>query len=138
LSTEKVRRFKALNTLWSAADSLDFCLFAIAPTRIFSLPEMTQILTAATGWQTSDYEIMRFGERRNHLMRLYNLREGIGADQDTLPDRFFDEPIRVGPREGDHLDRETFHRCIRHYYAMMGWSSRGVPNPETLVEHQLE
>jgi hypothetical protein len=28
-----------------------------------------------TGWETSAYEFLRWGERRNHLMRVYNLRE---------------------------------------------------------------
>jgi aldehyde:ferredoxin oxidoreductase len=137
LSVEKVRRFKALNTLWSAADTLDLCIFAIAPTRILSLPEMNQVLAAATGWKTSDYEVMRYGERRNHLMRLYNLREGIGADQDTLPARFFNESISTGPRKGDRLDRTEFQACIHSYYVMMGWDAGGAPVRETLIDHQL-
>ena len=137
LSGEKVRRFKALNTLWSAADALDLCVFAIAPTRIFSLPEMSELLAAATGWKTSDYEIMRYGERRNHLMRAYNVREGIGADEDTLPARFFDEAISAGPREGDRLDRAAFRACIQTYYTMMGWDASGVPLRETLLDQQL-
>jgi|GEM_PF-5568497 len=29
-------------------------------------------------------------------MRVYNLREGLTAADDTLPDRFFDDPIRDG------------------------------------------
>ena len=33
LGPNKVRNFKALLTLWSAADALDLCIFAIAPTR---------------------------------------------------------------------------------------------------------
>ena len=32
LSHEKVRNFKELNNLWSAADGINFCIFAIAPT----------------------------------------------------------------------------------------------------------
>ncbi|MFO7635105.1 MAG: aldehyde ferredoxin oxidoreductase N-terminal domain-containing protein, partial [Caldilinea sp.] len=33
IGPQKVRTFKALLTLWSAADALDLCIFAIAPTR---------------------------------------------------------------------------------------------------------
>ena len=64
LSLEKVRNYKALSTIWSGADSLNFCIFAIAPTRVFSLQEMADMLMAVTGWDTSAYEIMRRGERR--------------------------------------------------------------------------
>ena len=77
-SIRKVAYFKALSNLWSAADALDFCIFAIAPTRLLSLENMASILRGVTGWETSSYEIMRFGERRNHLMRAYNYREGLG------------------------------------------------------------
>ncbi|MEQ8964971.1 MAG: aldehyde ferredoxin oxidoreductase family protein [Azospirillaceae bacterium] len=135
---DKVRNFKALNTLWSGADTLDLCVFAVAPTRIFTLEEMADLLHAVTGWNTSSYEIMRWGERRNHLMRVYNLREGLTADDDWLPDRFFDEPISQGTWEGTKLDRTAFSEAISAYYRMMGWDAAGRPLYETLVDHHLE
>ena len=140
LGAEKVANFKALATLWSAADALDFCIFAIAPTRILSLQNMAEMLAAVTGWNTSAYEIMRFGERRLHLMRVYNLREGIDASADTLPERFFSEPIRMaGARwDGKYLDREQFQNAIRTYYRMMGWNDSGQPHFEILLDHHLE
>jgi aldehyde:ferredoxin oxidoreductase len=138
LGTDKVRNFKALFNLWSAADALDFCIFAVAPTRLLSLPQMAQMLRAATGWETSDHEIMRVGERRNHLMRWYNLREGLTDADDRLPDRFHDEGIASGPRRGDRLDREAFRQAIGDFYAMMGWDTRGRPLPATLYDHGLE
>ena len=138
VSARKIRNFKALHTLWSGADALDFCIFAIAPTRIFSLPEMAETLRAVTGWEASDYEIMRLGERRLHLMRWFNMREGLSAADDTLPARFFDEPIVSGPRRGDVLDRGRFHEGIRMYYRMMGWDEDGRPAEATLYDHGLE
>ncbi|MEJ5199395.1 MAG: aldehyde ferredoxin oxidoreductase C-terminal domain-containing protein, partial [Anaerolineae bacterium] len=138
IGPQKVRNFKALLTLWSAADALDFCIFAIAPTRLLSLAQMGEMLRAVTGWETSDYEIMRLGERRLHLMRWYNLREGLTAADDRLPDRFFDEPIAAGPRRGDVLDRAAFAEAIRTFYAMMGWDADGRPTAATLYDHGLE
>lgn len=140
LSNEKVRTFKALMTLWSAADALDFCIFAIAPTRIFTLHEMAEMLNAITGWNASSYELMRMGERRLHLMRVYNDREGLTAQDDTLPARFFDEPIQM-PGERWHgltLDRERFAASIRTYYQMMGWDEAGRPLDATLLDYQLD
>lgn len=135
---DKVRNFKALMTIWSAADALDFCIFAVAPTRVLTLEQMAQMLAAVTGWRTSSYEIMRFGERRLHLMRLYNLREGLTAADDTLPDRFFDDPISSGQWAGHRLNRAQFAAAIRTYYRMMGWDAAGVPRYETLLDHHLE
>lgn len=138
LGPDKVRHFKALHTLWSAADALDFCIFAIAPTRILSLPEMATLLAAVTGWETSDHEVMRIGERRLHLMRWYNLREGLSAADDALPARFHEEPIPSGPRQGDCLDRAAFQEAIATFYSMMGWDEHGQPLPATLWDHGIE
>ena len=138
LAPEKIRNFKALATLWSAADALDFCLFAIAPTRVLTLHEMADLLAAVTGWNTSSHEIMRFGERRLHLMRVYNLREGLTAEDDILPARFYEEPIRAGQWAGTRLDRAAFKQCVQTYYRMMGWDDAGRPLYETLLDHRLE
>ena len=138
LGIDKVRNFKALNALWSAADALGFCIFAVAPTRILDMETMTRLAAAITGWNTSSFELMRFGERRNHLYRVYNNREGLGPADDTLPDRFFDEPISDGPKQGRRLDRRRFAEVIETYYAMMGWDAKGVPLPATLYDHHLE
>ena len=135
---DKVRNFKALNTLWSGADALGYCIFAVAPTRALSMEMMAELLAAVTGWETSSHEIMRWGERRNHLLRVYNLREGLTAADDGLPGRFFDEPIDSGLKQGVRLDRDAFRVAIQTYYEMMGWDEQGVPRPATLYDHHLE
>jgi aldehyde:ferredoxin oxidoreductase len=138
LSPRKVRHFKALLTIWSAADALDYCIFAVAPTRVLTLQKMSDLLAAVTGWQTSSWEVMRWGERRLHLMRTYNLREGLTAADDTLPDRFFDDPISEGRWRGVRLDQGRFREAILTFYRMMGWDESGSPRYETLLDHGLE
>jgi aldehyde:ferredoxin oxidoreductase len=59
------------------------------------------------------------------LTRKFNLREGITKADDTLPKRFFEEPI--GP-EGKILKREDFEKMLGDYYRLRGWSSEGVPS----------
>jgi aldehyde:ferredoxin oxidoreductase len=138
LGEDKVRNFKVLHTIWSGADALGMCTFAVAPTRALSMPLMADMLSAVTGWETSSYEIMRWGERRLHLMRVYNNREGMTRDDDWLPDRFFDEPIQGGAKAGAKLDRKSFRGVLDLYYEMMGWDEQGVPRPGTLYDHHLE
>lgn len=138
LGIDKVRNFKALNNLWSGADALGFCIFAIAPTRALSLQIMTDMLAAITGWETSSHEILRWGERRNHLMRVYNNREGLTRADDWLPDRFFDDPVTAGPMKGAKLDRGQFREVLDFYYEMMGWDENGAPRRSTLTDHHLE
>lgn len=139
LGPEKVMNYKALASLWSGADVLDMCIFAVAPTRVYSLEDMSKLLGAITGWNTSAYEIMRWGERRLHLMRMYNYREGVLADQDILPAQFFEEGLKSEGRfQGVHLNHERFLEVVRTYYLMMGWDEHGVPLPSTLLDHHLE
>lgn len=138
IGPEKVRSFKALLTLWSAADALDLCIFAIAPTRLLSLEQMAQMVRSVTGWETSSHELMRIGERRLHLMQWYNRREGLSAAEDRLPERFYTEAITEGPRAGDRIDRAAFHAAISTFYAMMGWDAEGTPTQATLYDAGLE
>ena len=81
---------------------------------------------------------MRWGERRLHLMRAYNLREGLTTMDDRLPDRFHDDPIRQGKWKGMHIDRKEFREVIATFYQMMGWDGLGQPLPATLIDHHLE
>ena len=134
----KVRNLRAAANLWSAFNALGLCLYAAPPTRTYTLADVVQLISAITGWETSSYELMRWGERRIHLMRLYNLREGLTAADDRLPDRFFEEPIDAGRFEGARLDRAAFEEAKAEYYAAMGWDEGGVPRPATLADHHLE
>ena len=138
LGIDKVRNFKALYTLWSALDALNICIFASAPTRLLSVEALTHLVAAVTGWKTSSYELMRWGERRNHLMRMYNLREGLTCADDVLSERFYNRPIDFGRLKGAVFQRADFERVVQALYQMNGWDSRGVPLPATLYDHQIE
>jgi aldehyde:ferredoxin oxidoreductase len=138
LGPKKVRNFKALSDIWSATDTLCVCIFAAPPTRSMTLEEMGSLLGAITGWESSSYEVMAYGQRRINLTKIYNIREGLTADQDTLPDRFFTDPITVGRWSNYYIDREKFQEMIQTYYAMMGWDEAGKPRYSTLLANRLE
>jgi aldehyde:ferredoxin oxidoreductase len=67
------------------------------------------------------------------MARLFNLREGLTAADDTLPDRLF-EPLRNGALKGRSIDRDEFARALKLYYGMVGWDENGVPTPAKLAE----
>jgi aldehyde:ferredoxin oxidoreductase len=135
---EKARRYRVLADFWSALDALLICPYASAPVRILSLGDVAQLVRTVTGWDTDPEEVMHWGSRRLHLMRLYNLREGLGAAEDRLPDRFFDEALDSGPWQGQRLDRDAFSAMIAQYYELMGWDAQGIPTRATLAAHDLE
>jgi aldehyde:ferredoxin oxidoreductase len=138
LGPKKVRNFKALSDIWSATDALCVCIFAAPPTRSMTLEEMGSMLGAITGWESSSYEVMAYGQRRINLTKIYNIREGITADQDTLPERFFTDPITVGRWSNYFIDKRKFQEMIQTYYAMMGWDEAGKPRYSTLLTNRLE
>lgn len=138
LGPKKVRNYKALSNCWSATDALCVCIFAAPPTRSMTLEELSSLLGAITGWETSSYEIMAFGERRINLTKAFNIREGVPPEADTLPERFFTDKITVGRWTNYSIDKTKFEEMVKTYYEMMGWNQDGVPKYSTLLENHLE
>jgi aldehyde:ferredoxin oxidoreductase len=134
LSPAKVRMFTYLQHVWGFHDVLDICIFVTAPEfRAIGLDKIPQLLSAATGWNTSLFEVMKVGERWVNLLRCYNLREGFSGRDDTLPKRMF-EPIRKGTKAGTKIDPTEFQKALYMYYGMMGWDENGRPRHEKLEE----
>jgi aldehyde:ferredoxin oxidoreductase len=133
LDEARVGRTAVLLDMWSGLDALCVCLFAGPPIRELTLPAVARLVHAVTGWATSDSEIFLWGRRRLQLMRVYNLREGLTAEGDTLPDRFFEDPVDAGRHRGAVLHRPAFDAAVRQYYELAGWDERGVPRRSTLA-----
>ncbi|MBI4305818.1 MAG: aldehyde ferredoxin oxidoreductase C-terminal domain-containing protein, partial [Chloroflexi bacterium] len=98
----------------------------------FTAELSAELLTAGTGrpW-TADYLLNR-AARLRAIERVYDVREGLTRDHDTLPKRFFGEPYS-GRFSQDTLDREKFERMKDEYYELRGWDREtGVPSREYL------
>jgi len=118
--------------LTATVDSLILCEFTM-----FALEtvEYAKLLSAATGIEFSDEEVMLIGERIWNLERLFNIREGFGAKDDTLPKRLLEEPMPEGPSKGRTC---MLDKMLPSYYAFRGWDSKGVPTEEKLRELGLK
>ena len=105
-------------------DSLILCKFLRG---VFDdrLSEMATMLRLTTGQERSNAEMAALAERIVSAKKLFNIRQGWTPEEDTLPDRFFDEPISDGPGSGTVLERERLGRMIRRYNEIRGWSSEG-------------
>ncbi len=79
-------------------------------------------------------------ERCYNIEKLFNIREGFGRKDDTLVDRYFDEPTTRGLDlvRGLTIDREKFEQMMDEYYELHGWDEKGVPTQETLERLGLE
>ncbi len=80
--------------------------------------------TAATGIKMSYEDMLKVGERIILLERAINLRRGIRKKDDTLPERFFKEPVPKGPAKGQVFDRKKFDEMLNKYYKYRGWDTK--------------
>jgi aldehyde:ferredoxin oxidoreductase len=133
LSYRKVGVFARVHQLAIARDCLVMCTFL--PWNAQQLVDMT---VAVTGWKTSLWELMLLGERVITMNRALNVREGLTADDDRLPERFFTGTTE-GALSNKPMNREEVERAKHAYYRLMGWDPEtGVPTPEKLGELAIE
>jgi aldehyde:ferredoxin oxidoreductase len=94
---------------------------------------MVDLVNAVTGWDVNTDETQAIGQRAITLSRVFNMREGLTASDDSLPRRFFD-PFQQGEaRKAVPLDEAAFEWAKRHYYRLMGWDREtGVPSADAL------
>ncbi|HNR89536.1 MAG TPA: aldehyde ferredoxin oxidoreductase family protein [Spirochaetota bacterium] len=101
----------------------------------FHMPGLphSKALNEATGMRMDFGRFYAAGERGYTLERMFNLREGIGRNQDTLSRRFTDEPLLAGnPKSVVRLDK-----MLPAYYRLRGWDANGVPTSSTLRKLDL-
>jgi len=99
-------------------DSIGLCIFA---KEAYSNKQTLGALEAISGraWSGEDY--LRAGERMFNLEKCFNYREGFRREDDVIPDRFFEEPLTVGPRKGAVVDRGEFEGMMKAFYESRGW-----------------
>jgi aldehyde:ferredoxin oxidoreductase len=122
---------KLFQDLTAAIDASGGCIFG---TFGMGGDNYAELLTALTGITYSTEEYIRAGERIWNLERLFNLRAGFTAADDTLPERLLKSPIKTGPAKG-----EVSHvpEMLPEYYKLRGWNEKGVPTKECLQKLQL-
>jgi aldehyde:ferredoxin oxidoreductase len=139
-------REKAFMVWWSEinfalGDALGVCRFAQKFNNInhMGIEEFSKLIYLATGMSYSVEELIQVGERIITLERMFLQREGIDRRSDTLPDRYFDEPMTSGPFTGQKLDRAAFSQMLDDYYKIHGWDSvTGNPTEKTVRDLGLD
>ena len=134
LSPAKIRLLKYYTEYMHFLNCAVCCYFVMSLSFV-GLERLTQLVKAVTGWDTTFFELMKVGERAVNMARVFNLREGFTAKEDTMPKRFF-APQPSGPLKVA-LDPKAFEEGKALYYQMMGWPN-GVPTPGRLGELGIE
>jgi len=138
LDTEKVRFAYYTQVLYHVLNSAGTCQFVFGGTwQLYGPNILPRTVEAITGWHTSLWELMKVGERSLNLMRVFNAREGIAKNRDTLPAKVF-VPLKGGPTDGVALSETEFENARTLYYGKAGWDENGVPTRAKLAELDLE
>ncbi|GAW93267.1 aldehyde ferredoxin oxidoreductase family protein [Calderihabitans maritimus] len=120
----KAEWVKTFQDLTAVIDSMGLCLFT---SFALSAQDYADLYNAATGLNLDVDELLTCGERIWNNERIFNLQEGYGAQDDTLPERLLKEPIPEGPSKG-HVHRLS--ELLPAYYQIRGWDETGVPTSE--------
>jgi aldehyde:ferredoxin oxidoreductase len=129
LGPRKVATFRNIHLQYIVNDSLVLCQFLPYDTE-----QIADILSAVTGWNIGPVEMLGIAERAITMARLFNIREGLSAADDKLPNRFF-QPKKNGALSTKFYDPKQLGKAKSYYYTLMGWDAKtGIPTLEKLQE----
>ncbi len=125
------------------SDSLGICKFACPETTALMPQDLAKGYSAWHGHPHNAEELLATGERIINLERLINKREGFTEQDDSLPNRFLQEPITVDAYTGNRLvglvktgEKRTLVNHLEEmkteYYALRGWEN-GMPGAAVLA-----
>jgi aldehyde:ferredoxin oxidoreductase len=136
---DKVRFAFDSQCFFSMLDTLCLCQFVWGPSwELYGPDDIVKLCKYGLDWDTSVFELMRIGERRINMMRVFNAREGFTKDQDKLPERVF-KAFKDGPSKGAKLDKEKFLWAQDKYYDVACWDKEtGNPTNSILTRLSLD
>jgi aldehyde:ferredoxin oxidoreductase len=126
----KERAVRACENVYGVGDAVGMCRFT---TKLFNSPSLPGLeefgaqIGNVTGLEFTAGDLNGVGLNIMGVERLINRRLGVTRADDTLPDRWFDEPIQVGAYKGERIDRGEFDAMLSRFYAISNLDEQGVP-----------
>ncbi|HEX7927341.1 MAG TPA: aldehyde ferredoxin oxidoreductase C-terminal domain-containing protein, partial [bacterium] len=114
-------------------DSLGTCIFTTRTT----LKNLCTALSAATGWDYTVDDALRFGRRTACLLRAFNVRSGIGPELEKPSKRYGSMPVD-GPVKGVGIEQH-WESMVASWYERVGYDRKsGRPKADLLKSLGLE
>jgi len=127
----KAQWVKTFQDFTCTVNSTVNCLFT---TFALGAKDYADLLSNVTGWDISEDEILKIGERIYNLERVIMGKLGFSDKDDTLPPRLLKEPMPEGAAKGQVVELD---KMKEEYYKLRGWVN-GIPTPEKLKELEVE
>ena len=129
---------KDMEDMYTIIDSLIVCKFSRG-TYYKGIEDMAKLYTLVTGIEMTPEEMRKSGERINNIARIFNIREGLGRKDDTLPYKVMHQPITdEGPSKGAYVSQKELDLLLDDYYEARGWTREGIPTIEKLRELAMD
>ncbi len=128
----------------AVTDSLGICKFSTVEMYSLLPEDIAPGISAHWGNEITAEDLLLIGERIVNLERLYNVRLGLSRHDDTLPERFTQEPAPLYEYEADSQTGELtalpdplrvgqvhdLDAMLDRYYSLRGWDDWGNPTKE--------
>jgi aldehyde:ferredoxin oxidoreductase len=130
LGTLEKNREKSIGDLWllwSALDALGVCIYAAPPTRELRTKDIIDMVKSVVNKEITIENLYELGLIRLLMQRDFNHKLGLGAQTDSLPERFFEQPIEESNAKlnGAIIKRAEFNQMKSAIYSRFGWSEMG-------------
>jgi aldehyde:ferredoxin oxidoreductase len=123
--------------IYAVIDSIGICKFichGFNSPKLLKYKHFSALLEKAFGAKFSEDDLRAVGQRIVDLERAFINREGIRCLDDTLPRRYFDEPLPHGLAKGHKIDRDEFGAMLQRFYKLRGWNKDGVVSEKRIAE----
>ena len=84
-----------------------------------------ELITACTGITLTAEGLRNVGRRIIDTERMINADFGLTRKDDSLPKRYFDDPMPTRKTKGHKIDRNKFQGMLDEYYKHRGWDTEG-------------
>jgi aldehyde:ferredoxin oxidoreductase len=127
---DKERAVRVCENIYAVGDSVGMCRFT---TKLFNSPslpgleEFSSQIANVTGLALSPEQLDAIGLNIMGVERMINSRLGVRRKDDTLPERWFDEPNPSGPYKGEKIDRAEFDAMLSRFYEISNLTDEGIP-----------
>jgi aldehyde:ferredoxin oxidoreductase len=127
---DKELAVRRCENIFAVGDAVGMCRFT---TQLFNSPslpgyeEFARQLANVTGFALTPAELDHVGLNIMGVERLINFRLGVRRKDDTLPDRWFEEPNTYGAYKGEHIDRTEFDALLSRFYRVSNLTEEGIP-----------
>lgn len=114
--------------IYAVSDCLGVCRFV---THGFNSPHLlgyehfSDLVSGATGLEINSDDLRQVGRRVLDTERLINAGFGLTRADDTLPKRYFDDPMPSRRTKGHRIERDKFEDMLEEYYDERGWDAEG-------------